>query len=255
MAGGNTPQDYLHILNLLITQKYYGGNMRDPLENRLTMFRAVETLLDNNTAKTAGMTVFATRLAEFKDVITQIVDKEENRTNATAGMTADKKAKRDDMVEDAAVLAAKLKALGSDTNDDRLIQIGDLKRTDLAKMRDTQLLSTIQGLVNTADPVAADLAGYGVTAAMITGLSTKMTNYNAALGSKESSFSVKGAALTALNNLFDSADDILVNKLDNLMEGFKKDDNEFYNQYKIAREIHDIGVRHEKPEEPTPPVS
>ena len=213
--------------------------MRDPLENRLTMFRAVETLLDNNTAKTAGITVFATRLAEFKDLITQIVDKQ---------------AKRDDMVEDAAVLAAKLKALGSDTNDDRLKQIGDIKRTDLAKMRDTQLLATIQGLVNTADSAAAGLAGYGVTAAMIAGLSTKMTTYNTALGSKEGSFSVKGAALTALNNLFDSANDILVNKLDNLMEGFKKDDNEFYNQYKIAREIHDIGVRHEKPEEPTPPT-
>ena len=213
--------------------------MRDPLENRLTMFRAVETLLDNNTAKTAGINVFATRLAEFKDLITQIVDKQ---------------AKRDDMVEDAAVLAAKLKALGSDTNDDRLKQIGDIKRTDLAKMRDTQLLATIQGLVNTADSAAAGLAGYGVTAAMIAGLSTKMTTYNTALGSKEGSFSVKGAALTALNNLFDSANDILVNKLDNLMEGFKKDDNEFYNQYKIAREIHDIGVRHEKPEEPTPPT-
>ena len=58
-----------------------------------------------------------------------------------------------------------------------------------------------------------------------------------------------------MNNLFDSANDILVNKLDNLMEGFKKDDNEFYNQYKIAREIHDLGVRHEKPEEPIPPMS
>jgi|WetSurMetagenome_2_1015567.scaffolds.fasta_scaffold140043_1 hypothetical protein len=225
--------------------------MRDPLENRLTMFRAVETLLDNNTAKTAGITVFATRFAEFKDVVLQIVEKEEQRTNATAGMTADKKAKRDDMVEDAAVLAAKLKALGSDTNDDRLIQMGDLKRSDLAKMRDTQLIPTVQGLVNIADANAASLIAYGVTAAMIAGLSTKMNSYNTALGSKESSFSVKGAAYTALNNLFDSADNILVNKLDNLMEGFKKDDNEFYNQYKIAREIHDIGVRHEK-EEPTP---
>lgn len=229
--------------------------MRDPLENRLTMFRAVESLLDNNTAKTAGMTVFATRFAEFKDVVLQIVDKEEQRTNATAGMSADKKAKRDDMVENAAVIAAKLKTLGSDTNDDRLIQIGDLKRSDLAKMRDTQLIPTVQGLVNAADAVAAGLAGYGVTAAMIAGLSTKMNSYNASLGSKESLFSIKGAAYTALNNLFDSANNILVNKLDNLMEGFKKDDNEFYNQYKIAREIHDIGVRHEQPEEPTPPAT
>lgn len=227
--------------------------MRDTLENRFTMYRAVESLLDANTAKTAGMTIFATRLGEFKDAIAAILEKDENRNNATAGMTADKKAKRDDMIEDAAVLAAKLKALGSDTRDDRLMKIGDLKRTDLNKLRDTQLLTTVQGLVNAADATAAELVAYGVTAAMIAGLGTKMGSYNVSLGSKEVSFNVKGAAYTALQGIFVTADDILKNKLDNLMEGFKKDDNEFYNQYKLAREIKDLGVRHEK-DEPTPPV-
>jgi hypothetical protein len=227
--------------------------MRDTLENRFTMFRTVETLLDNNTVKTASITVFATRFGEFKDALAAILEKEESRNTATAGMTADKKAKRNDMVEDAAVLAAKLKTLGSDTNDERLVQIGDLKRSDLERMRDTQLLPTVQGLVNAADASAAGLVNYGVTAAMIASLGTKMGAYDVSLGSKESSFSVKGAAYTALLNLFDSADNILKNKLDNLMEGFKKDDNEFYNQYKLAREIRDLGVRHEK-EEPTPPT-
>lgn len=227
--------------------------MRDTLENKFTMYRAVETLLDDNTAKTAAIPIFATRLTEFKDVLVQIVDKEDSRTTATMGMTADKKEKRNAMIEDAAVLAAKMRTLGFDTNDDRLIEMGDLKRSDLARMRDTQLIPTVQGLKNTADLNSAELAPYGVTALMITDLDTKLTDYNTALGSKESSFSVKGAAYTALLGLFDSADDILKNKLDNLMEGFKTSDNEFYNQYKIAREIHDIGVRHEQPDTPVEP--
>lgn len=227
--------------------------MRDTLENRFTMYRAVESLLDANTAKTAGMTIFATRLGEFKDAIAAILEKEENRNNATAGMTADKKAKREDMIEDAAVIAAKLKVLGADTNDERLVQLADYNRTDLKKLRDTQLLPVVTGILNTADANAAGLAAYGVTAAMIASLGTKVSAYNTALGSKEVSFSVKGAAYTALLSLFDTADDILKNKLDNLMEGFKKDDNEFYNQYKAAREIRDLGVRHET-DEPTPPV-
>lgn len=227
--------------------------MRDTLENRFTMYRAVESLLDANTAKTAGMTIFATRLGEFKDAIAAILEKEENRNNATAGMTADKKAKREDMIEDAAVIAAKLKVLGADTNDERLVQLADYNRTDLKKLRDTQLLPVVTGIMNTADANAAGLAAYGVTAAMIASLGTKASAYNTALGSKEVSFSVKGAAYTTLLSLFDTADDILKNKLDNLMEGFKKDDNEFYNQYKAAREIRDLGVRHET-EEPTTPV-
>lgn len=227
--------------------------MKDPLENKFTMYRAVETLLDNNTAKTAVIPIFATRLTEFKDVIAAILEKEELRTNAAKGTTDDKRAKRDDMIEDAAVLAAKLKTLGFDTNNERLVQIGSLKRSALKEMRDTQLLPTIQGVINEADANSAALVPYGVTATMITDLTDKRNEYNTALGTKEGAFSVKGAAYPALLGLFDSADDILKNKLDNLMEGFKKDDNEFYNQYKIAREIHDLGVRHEKPEEPEEP--
>mgnify|MGYP001031277974 CR=1 FL=1 len=227
--------------------------MRDTLENKYTMYRAVETLLDDNAAKTASIPIFATRLTEFKDVLLQIVDKEDNRNTATLGMTADKRAKRSAMIEDAAVLAAKIRTLGFDTKDERLIQMGDFKRSDLDKMRDTQLLPTVLGIKNEADANSASLVPYGVTPVIITDLDSKMTDYNAALGSKESSFSVKGAAYTALLGLFDSADDILKNKLDNLMEGFKTSDNEFYNQYKIAREIHDLGVRHEQPEEPVEP--
>ena len=227
--------------------------MKDSLENRFTMYRAVESLLDANTTKTAGMTIFATRLGEFKDAVAAIYEKEENRNNATKGMTADKKAKREDLVEDAAVLGAKLKALGSDTNDERLVQIGDVNRTDLKNLRDTQLISVVQGLVNSADANAAALVPYGVTAVMIAELGTKTGTYNTSLGSKEVSFQVKGAAYTALLGLFETADNILENKLDNLMEGFNKTDNEFYNQYQLAREIRDIGVRHEKVE-PVPPV-
>lgn len=227
--------------------------MKDPLENRFTMYRAVESLLDANTAKTAGMTIFATKLDEFKVAIEAILEKDENRNNATKGMTADKKAKRDDMIEDAAVLAAKLRALGNDTSDPRLVEIGDLKRSDLERQRDTQLLSTVQGLINAADANAAALVPYGVTAAMIAGVGTKRNTYNASLGGKEVSFEVKGAAYTALLGLFETADNILKKSIDDLMEGFNKTDNEFYNQYKLAREIRDIGVRHEK-DEPVPPV-
>ena len=226
--------------------------MEDNFENKLSMYRSVETLLDNNTTKTAGITVFATRQAEFKDVVAAIIEKEENRINATKGLTAEKRKQRNEMILDASIIAAKLKTLAADTNDERLKELSNYKKSHLKEMRDTQLLPIIQGLINTADSNSADLANYGVTAVMIADLSTKQGIYNSALGAKAGGFNVKGAALTALRNLFKSADSILKDKIDNLMEGFVKDDNEFYNQYKNARVIYDLGVRHEK-EEPTPP--
>lgn len=226
--------------------------MEDNFENKLSMYRAVETILDNNTTKTAGITVFATRLTEFKDVVAAIIEKEEKRVNAAKGLTAEKKKQRTAMIEDAAIIAAKIKALAEDTNDERLKQLANYKKSNLKEMRDTQLLPIIQGLINTADSKAAELVNYGVTAVMIANLGTKQGTYNSALGVKEGGFNVKGAALTALRNLFKSADTILKKKIDNLMEGFVKDDNEFYNQYKNARVIRDLGVRHDD-DDPTPP--
>jgi hypothetical protein len=44
----------------------------------------------------------------------------------------------------------------------------------------------------------------------------------------------------------ESADSLLKNTIDTLMENFKTINITFYNQYKTARVIHDLGLGHEE---------
>ena len=54
--------------------------MTDRQENKFTMYEAVASLLDANTAKTSSMTAFATALGNFKDTMDAISEKNFRRT-------------------------------------------------------------------------------------------------------------------------------------------------------------------------------
>ena len=95
---------------------------------------------------------------------------------------------------------------------------------------------------------------YGVTAVTIAALDTKLNSYSSALGGKEASFTTRLAAGKVLSELFDDADGILKDQLDRMMEMFAPTDQQFYLEYKSAREIKDLGHRFDEPDEPTPPT-
>jgi hypothetical protein len=229
--------------------------MNDNQENKFTMYQAVTSLLDANTAKTSSMSAFATALGNFKDILTAISEKNIQKDTATAGKTTLKNQYQTDLIASAVPIAGALYALGSATNDPRIQALGDLKKGDFLKLRDTELTDVVTNIKNLADGYAAQLAAYGVTPISITALDTKLNSYSASIGGKESSFSTKVAAGRVLSDLFDDADSILKDQLDRMMEMFAPSDQQFYQEYKSAREIKDLGHRFDPPADPTPPTA
>ena len=53
-----------------------------------------------------------------------------------------------------------------------------------------------------------------------------------------------------LSELFVQADEVLKEEIDPMMQVFRMSDAEFYNEYRAARVIRDLGVRHTKPGQP-----
>jgi GTPase SAR1 family protein len=228
--------------------------MNDRQENKFTMYKAVTDLLDANTAKTASMTAFATALNGFKDIIENISGKNILKGSAASGKTTLKNQLQNNLIESTVPIAAALFALGSATNDPRIQALGNVKKSDLQNLRDTELTDKVTLIKNTADAYAAGLVAYGITAADIAALETKSTAYNTALGGKESGFSTQYAAGGVMSDLFKQADAILEEQLDKMMEKFNPSDQQFYLEYKSAREIKDLGHRFEKPEGPVTPT-
>ena len=214
--------------------------MNDRLENKLTMYRAVETLLDNNTLKTGTIAALTPAILSFKNLIVEIENTEQERITATPGKSASKADAEENLINEAVTIAAAIKALGNVTNDQELIEIGSETKSSLARKRDTELVAAAQRIYDTASTNSAALADYGVTPAMITDLQTRIADFDGALGTREESTSLRVAAGQELKNVFGQVDDVLTGQIDKMMEMFRESDTQFYNEYKNARVIRDL---------------
>jgi hypothetical protein len=214
--------------------------MNDRQENKLTMYRAVETLLDNNAAKTGPITALATAITNFKNLIGEIDTAEQEKQTATTGKTASKGEAEAILISEAVTIAAALKALGSVANDKELIEVGGETKSSLYGTRDTDLVTKTQLIHDFANTNALPLADYGITPAMITSLQTRITNFNGALGTREESVALRVAAGAEVESFFKDADNVLLNQMDTIMEVFRESDTQFYNEYKNARVIRDL---------------
>lgn len=229
--------------------------MNNRFENKRTMYKAVADLLDANTTKTAPITAFAPALANFKDLIEAISEKNQLKGTATSGKTALKTQLANDLIAATVPIAGALFALGSSTNDPRLKELGDVRKTDLEGLRDTELTDKVTIIKNLADENAAALAAYGVAPAEIAALDTKSIAYDNSLGDKESSLSTQSSAGKVMSNIFDQADALLKDQLDRMMEKFASSDQQFYLEYKSAREIKDLGHRFDEGDDNSTPPS
>jgi len=214
--------------------------MNDRLENKLTMYRAVETLMDNNAAKTGPITALATAITNFKNLIGEIDTAEMEKQTATTGKTANKGEAEAVLIAEAVTIAAALKALGSVLNDKELLEAGSETKSSLYGTRDTDLITKTQVIHDFANTNAVALADYGITPAMITSLQTRIDDFNSALGTREESMALRVAAGAEVESFFKDADNILGNQMDTIMEVFRESDTQFYNEYKNARVIRDL---------------
>ena len=228
--------------------------MNDVLENKLTMYEAVVSLLDSNTAKLASLTALTPVIADFKDRIAAIKEKDTLANTAKAGKSQIKAADEAALIDDAVTIASALYALGSATNDDRLKAMSKVTKSSLVALRDTQLANDVTNIKNLADANAATLTGYGITAPMIAALDTKITAFNTSLGAREVSSSISTSAFQQLDAMFKDADTLLKDQIDKIMVIFKNSDPQFYGEYENSREIINLGHRFKKDEPPVTPV-
>lgn len=229
--------------------------MKDQLENKLTMFEAVVSLLDSNTAKLASITALTPVIAEFKDRIAAIKQKDTLANTAQAGNTATKTADEDALIADAVTIASALYALGAATNNDKLKALSKVSKSSLRALRDTQLANDVMNIKNLADGNAAELTAYGITSAMIAGLETKAHKFNTSLGNREMGSAVSTSAFAQLDAMFKETDTLLKEQIDKIMVIFQNSDPQFYGEYLECREIIDLGHRFNKDETPKPPVN
>jgi hypothetical protein len=227
--------------------------MTDPQENKLTMYRAVLQVLDANPAEYAGVAAFGTQVTNFRNSVNLIGQLAQTQTADTTGIALDKAMLNDQMVDMALRVAGALKAFASDNSNAPLRQQADINKTTFSRARDDMRDDIAQQIHDLGNTNVAQLAPYGVTAATLTALQTRIDAYRAAIGSPRTARAQKSTATDLLATEFDRADMILGDRIDGLIEQFKSSGTTFYSDYKNARKIVQTGSQPSTPP-PTPPT-
>jgi hypothetical protein len=227
--------------------------MNDRQENRLNMYRAVVHVLDANAAEFAGVAAFVTQAGNLHSSVDLIGQLAQIQTADTTGVALDKAMLQQQMIEMTFRVAGALKAFASDNNNATLRQQADINKSTFSKARDDLRDDIAQNIHDLGNTNVAALANYGVTAATLSGLQTRIDAYRAAIASPRTARTQKGTATSMLSDEFKRADMILDDRIDGLIEQFKTSGTTFYSDYQNARKVVDTGDHSSTPDNPTPP--
>jgi hypothetical protein len=218
--------------------------MTNNQENKLTMYEAVQSLLDANSDKTTAVPAFAGTIAKLKGTLQGIKSKATEVEGASAGKVATKNQAEDELLNVLMPVSSALFVLGGAQKDLELKEKANVSESALRKMRDTELVGKASLLLSLANQRAKALGGYGISPEMLTDLEGKISSFSASIGQRESSVAERVGARANLLELFDVADRTLTEELDRMMELVRGSQTQFYNEYFAARVIKDLGTRH-----------
>lgn len=145
------------------------------------------------------------------------------------------------LIAQAIDVSRKVAAYATIVNNTVLLNEVKYPESDLKRCADTILKDRCQVIYDRANANVAALATYGVTAAILTGLQTAITNFNAAIPKPRLGINDKKQATTQLASLLDNVD-INLSKIDTLVEIVRITQVNFYRGYKNARRIVETGV-------------
>lgn len=219
------------------------------LTNKLTMYVAVQSLLNQDKALWEEVPAVATVVATLETLLGQIDVYKHIADENNKGITLEKASQQGAVIARTYELASALYVLASQTKDVVLAAKVKYTETDLLKMRDGTLVLVCLNIADLAAENLNELEPYQVTENEVRSLKEAITAFSDNLPATRVSVSEKKAANMMLKELFVQTDALLKNQMDRLMVRFRKTQPRFYDNYRNLRHVINYGVRHKKPKE------
>jgi len=211
-------------------------------ENKLTMYLAVDAVVQENAAKAASLPAFVLSITKFKELIGAIQTKSKEFNYAATGKTLIKAESEDLLLEELIPAVSAVSAYAHVSSDTLLGVKTAVTEYSLRHFRDTEMISRSNGLLEVVEENVDKLGDYGITAETVASIRRRIDAYAESIGKKESGVSERASVRKTLFDLFDEADELLSERTDALMLQFRKKETEFYNEYFQARNIWNMGA-------------
>jgi hypothetical protein len=214
--------------------------------NKHSMYTATENVLKSNTAKTAVIPAFAASYARLDSLITQIQDKDKERMGKTPGKLAAKDEAEDALMTATIIISSALTAMARSKGNTQLKEAAFVSESHIRHARSNEQINIAKLTYDLAKANRQDLTAYAITDTMLEDLKSRIAAYDLAVKDFASGMAERVGARTAVSDLFVQADEVIKEEIDPMMQVFRVTDPEFFNDFRAARVIKDIGVRHGK---------
>ena len=210
--------------------------------NRVNMINTTVGFCDVNATATAGISGFASVLTIVKGKVVLINSLNQIADGKTTGVTLDTKGIRKAMTDLAFKCGRATLAFANANNNHTLAAQVDYTESQLNGLKKEEVDDICETIHDATNTNIIAVSAFGVTAGDVTDLQTSIDLYRTASQNPRNAIIGKSQAKKKVDELIHTVvDDLLHKQLDNMADTLKTSHADFYNGYKQAREIIDLG--------------
>lgn len=221
--------------------------------NKHRMQIAVVEFLLRNIAKLTFAPALTGLVTKLQGIMTRITETQEAQINTSKGHTQTKEALRAKVISCILEIIKRAKAYAIASENLLLKDAVDYNLSQLSIMPQDSLAIACNKVISACAPLHTEMAGYGLTPAMLADMETLLVEYTAALPGTKLAIASRKTATGGLAELFAEADSTL-KKIDAMMEIVSTTDHAFYKEYKNLRVIDDLKRKAPVAETPVVPA-
>lgn len=217
--------------------------MKNENSNRVNMINSTIGISDANTAATAGIPSYATILGQVKSKMVLINSLNQIGSGTTKGVTLDTNLLRKTMSGLALKCANATLAFANSTGNNTLAALVNFSESKLNREKKEDVDDVCQGIHDATNSNIAGATNFGVVAADVTDLQAAIELYRIASQNPRQAIITKTQAIRQVGTMVrEVIDDLLIAQLDKMVNTLKASNKTFFDAYKQAREIIDLGT-------------
>lgn len=206
-------------------------------ENRFTMYLTVQDFVEKNFSKVNALPRFMEFWAGFTNCIADIQTHRGVQEASKKGFAKEKDKFKDTLLNQVLSILKKLKAYAMVEENSVLEAELDYSESNIKRSADTILRDRCQLILERAKKHLPKLSAYQISQAMLDALEEAIDKYKQSIPNPRTGIIDRKTATTSLKTCFETADDLLRNKLDMLVEILHDTDAVFYGKYIELRSI------------------
>jgi hypothetical protein len=212
-------------------------------ENKLSMYLTVQKVTNSNVEVWKDLPAFKNIFNEYEGVLSKIKAISLVQEKKITGAAKDKKEARNAAIEKCLTIIGAFHTYAVVSGNNKLADSVSYSADDLYRSRDTILASRLNIVHEIVREYIDDMAEYGVVQEDLDELAGLTEKYAATCEDPREAITNRARATKQLKDLIKNADTLLRTRLDKLIILFKSKQPDFWQQFKNARKIVNLGYR------------